>query len=327
MLIRLGYELIFDVPAPVPMLLLLSTHPSRAAATSRSRTTCASSRRFRARTSWTASATAARASSPRPGACVSGTIRGRGFRPTRSGPPRRRPASRGRAAGGDAALPAGQPLLRGGSSVRNGLEPVRQRAAGWGRVQAVCDWVHANVQFGYHSPGPTKTAYDVYTEAPGVCRDFTHLAITFCRCMNIPARYATGYLGDIGVPSPDAPMDFSAWFEVYLGGRWHTFDARHNIPRIGRVLMARGRDAVDVALTTSFGPTRWRSSLSGRMKSSDRATRSTSWSARSQSYSLASKLPSARRLALIALSIGKDCVTGRNLSNEARADGCVCHDI
>ena len=96
-------------------------------------------------------------------------------------------------------------------------------------------------------------SHDVYTERAGVCRDFTHLAITFCRCLNIPARYVTGYLGDIGVPV-EGVMDFSAWFEAYLGGRWHTFDARHNARRIGRIVMARGRDAVDVALTTSFGP-------------------------------------------------------------------------
>ena len=122
-------------------------------------------------------------------------------------------------------------------------------------MQAVCDWVHNHIAFDYQSARPTKTAADVFDEARGVCRDFTHLAITFCRCLNIPARYATGYLGDIGVPPAPHPMDFSAWFEVYLGGRWHTFDARHNVPRIGRVVMARGRDAVDVALTTSFGPT------------------------------------------------------------------------
>ena len=126
-------------------------------------------------------------------------------------------------------------------------------APGWGRVQAIVNWVYQKVQFGYHFARATKTALDVYTERNGVCRDFQHLAITFCRCMNIPARYATGYLGDIGVPLDNAPMDFSAWFEAYLGGRWYTFDARHNKPRIGRVLMARGRDATDVAIVTSFG--------------------------------------------------------------------------
>jgi transglutaminase-like putative cysteine protease len=123
---------------------------------------------------------------------------------------------------------------------------------GWGRVQAICDWVHGKVTFSYPHARPTKSALDVYTERIGVCRDFQHLAITFCRAMNIPARYATGYLGDIGVP-PGGPMDFSAWFEVYLENRWWTFDARHNVPRIGRVLMATGRDASDVAITTSFG--------------------------------------------------------------------------
>jgi transglutaminase-like putative cysteine protease len=123
---------------------------------------------------------------------------------------------------------------------------------GWQRVQAICSWVHEKVRFDYASARPTKTAMDVFTERVGVCRDFQHLAVTFCRALNIPARYATGYLGDIGVPA-GGPMDFSAWFEVFLDHRWWTFDARHNTPRIGRVLMATGRDASDVALTTSFG--------------------------------------------------------------------------
>jgi transglutaminase-like putative cysteine protease len=125
-------------------------------------------------------------------------------------------------------------------------------APGWGRVQAICNWVHNHVAFNYQMARPTKTALDVFTERVGVCRDFQHLAITFCRALNIPARYATGYLGDIGVPVV-MPMDFSAWFEVYLDDRWWTFDARNNQPRIGRVLMATGRDASDVAMTTSFG--------------------------------------------------------------------------
>ena len=129
-----------------------------------------------------------------------------------------------------------------------------QTPQGWERVQAVCDWVHANIRYGYEYARSTKTAYDVYKEGTGVCRDFTHLALTFCRCLNIPARYASGYLGDIGVAPLPTPMDFHAWFEVYLDGQWYTFDARHNVPRVGRVLMSRGRDAVDVALTTSFGP-------------------------------------------------------------------------
>jgi transglutaminase-like putative cysteine protease len=124
---------------------------------------------------------------------------------------------------------------------------------GWRRVQAICDFVHSHIEFGYQHAGPKKGATDALTEGRGVCRDFAHLAVTFCRCMNIPARYCTGYLGDIGVPPEPEPMDFSAWFEVFLGGRWYTFDARHNIPRIGRILIARGRDAADVAICTSFG--------------------------------------------------------------------------
>jgi transglutaminase-like putative cysteine protease len=124
------------------------------------------------------------------------------------------------------------------------------------QVQAICDYVHRHITFGYENARSTRTAWEVFTERKGVCRDFAHLAVAFCRCMNIPARYCTGYLGDIGIPPVPDPMDFSAWFEVYLGGRWYTFDARHNTPRIGRILMARGRDATDVALSTSFGATR-----------------------------------------------------------------------
>ena len=125
---------------------------------------------------------------------------------------------------------------------------------GWGRVQAICDFVHQHLHFGYEHARHTRTACEAYRERQGVCRDFAHLAIAFCRCMNIPARYCTGYLGDIGVPPSIAPMDFSAWFEAFLGGQWHTFDARNNIPRIGRVLIAQGRDASDVAISTTFGP-------------------------------------------------------------------------
>jgi transglutaminase-like putative cysteine protease len=124
------------------------------------------------------------------------------------------------------------------------------------RVQAVCDFVHSHVTFGYAYARRTRTALEVFNERVGVCRDFQHLAVTLCRCLNIPARYVTGYLGDIGVPPSDSPMDFSAWFEVFLEGHWWTCDARHNTPRMGRVLMAAGRDAADVAITTNFG-TAW----------------------------------------------------------------------
>jgi len=126
--------------------------------------------------------------------------------------------------------------------------------AGWSRVQAICDFVHRHIEFGYPHARNTRTAMEAYTEGHGVCRDYAHLAITLCRCMNIPARYCTGYLGDVGTEPPYGPMDFAAWFEAYLGDRWYTFDARNNQPRIGRVLIARGRDACDVALSSTFGP-------------------------------------------------------------------------
>jgi transglutaminase-like putative cysteine protease len=125
---------------------------------------------------------------------------------------------------------------------------------GWRRVQAICDFVCNHLTFGYQHARATRTAYEAYRERVGVCRDFAHLAVAFCRCMNIPARYANGFLGDIGVPPDPAPMDYNAWFEVFLDGRWFTFDARHNMPRIGRITVARGRDATDIPLATSFGP-------------------------------------------------------------------------
>ena len=127
---------------------------------------------------------------------------------------------------------------------------------GWNRVQAICNFVNQHIQFGYGTSSSTKTAFQVFQDRQGVCRDFAHLAVTLCRCLNIPARYCTGYLGDVGLPPPYAPMDFAAWFEAYLGDSWYTFDPRNNVPRRGRILIARGRDAADVALTTSFGPSK-----------------------------------------------------------------------
>ncbi len=124
---------------------------------------------------------------------------------------------------------------------------------GWSRVQAICDYVHSHLKFGYENARATRTAKEAHEEGVGVCRDYAHLAIAFCRCMNIPARYVNGHLGDIGVPILD-PMDFSAWMEVYLGGNWMAFDPRNNTPRIGRIQVARGRDAADVPLINSFGP-------------------------------------------------------------------------
>ena len=124
---------------------------------------------------------------------------------------------------------------------------------GWARVQAICDFVHQRLRFSYPEARPTRTANEALAEGVGVCRDFTHLAVALCRCLNIPARYCNGYLGDIGVPPDPAPMDFNAWFEVFLGDRWFTFDARHNQPRIGRILIARGRDAADIPMIATFG--------------------------------------------------------------------------
>ena len=129
-----------------------------------------------------------------------------------------------------------------------------QGVTGWHRVQAICDFVHNHIAFGYEHARATRTAAEALAEQQGVCRDYAHLAVALCRCVNIPARYCTGYIGDIGIPPPYGPMDFAAWFEVLLDGAWHTFDARNNTPRIGRILMARGRDATDVALATTFGP-------------------------------------------------------------------------
>jgi transglutaminase-like putative cysteine protease len=134
-----------------------------------------------------------------------------------------------------------------------------QTPPGWPRVQAICDFVHHHIKFDYMQARATRTAWEAYREGVGVCRDFAHLAIALCRCMNIPARYCTGYLGDIGMPPPYGVMDLAGWFEAYLGGQWYTFDARNNIPRVGRVLLARGRDAVDVAISTNFGPNTLRS--------------------------------------------------------------------
>ncbi len=127
-------------------------------------------------------------------------------------------------------------------------------APGYVRVQAICDYVHGHIAFNYQNARADRSAAGAFNERTGVCRDYAHLAIAFCRCMNIPARYCTGYLSDVGTPPPYGPGDFAAWFEAWIGGRWHTFDPRNNVPRLGRILMARGRDACDVAIATTFGP-------------------------------------------------------------------------
>lgn len=253
MLIRIGYEIAFDVPAPAPMVLVLDTRPE-----------------------WDSKRKRLGKLRVEPEVPVEHYVDSFGNRCSRLIAPK------GRITFWDDAVveDSGEPDEQAPDAIQHRIEDLPsdvltfllasrycevdqlsdiawslfgQTPEGWGRVKTICDWVHNHVEFGYQYARPTKTAWDVFKEKQGVCRDFTHLALTFCRCMNIPARYATGYLGDIGVPLSPNPMDFSGWFEVYLGGRWYTFDARHNVPRIGRIVMARGRDAVDVALTTSFG--------------------------------------------------------------------------
>jgi transglutaminase-like putative cysteine protease len=253
MLIRLGYDIQFDVPAPVPMTVLLSVHPSR-------RQDLREPDRLRLE----------------PDVAIDeyqdifGNISTRFVAP--AGSIRLLNSTLIEDSG------APDPVCPGAREVPIGelppdtlrylmasrfcevdlLSPVAVELfgdvpRGWARVQAICNWVQSRVTFSYAQARPTRTALEVFTERVGVCRDFQHLAITFCRCLNIPARYTAGYLGDIGVPPAPYPMDFSAWFEAYLENRWWTFDARHNCPRIGRVLLATGLDATDVAITTSFG--------------------------------------------------------------------------
>ena len=254
MLIRIGFDLIFELPAPVPMILMLYTHPSRSGSLSGPEVIQSS-----------------------PAIPISTFTDNFGNRCGRVMAPAGQlrlwhetlirdsgladPISPDAIQWDVHALPpdAIQFLFASRYCQTDELSQTAwnlfgNTPPGWARVQAVCDWVHNNIQFGYVYARPNKTALDVFNERTGVCRDFSHLLITFLRCLNIPARYATGYLGDIGVPINPDPMDFSAWTEVFLDGRWYTFDARHNIPRIGRIVMARGRDAVDVAITTCFRP-------------------------------------------------------------------------
>lgn len=150
---------------------------------------------------------------------------------------------------------------------------------GWGRVQAISDFVHQHITFGYEHARVTRTASEAFAEKRGVCRDYAHLAVAFCRALNIPARYCTGYLGDVGTPPPYPPGDFAAWFEAYVGGQWYTFDPRNHVPRIGRILIARGRDAADVAMTTTFGPNKlegfkvWTDEIADAAVLADRTTK------------------------------------------------------
>jgi transglutaminase-like putative cysteine protease len=254
MQIRVGYELLYDFPQPTPVLLVLSIHYSRVSDIVRpdhiiiSPSVPVGSYRD-AFGNWCSRILAP---AGRTRICAEGIVNDTGLPEATAAGAEQHPVH---------LLPEETlPFLLGSRycDTERLLETAWQlfsaTPTGWGRVQAICDHVHDLIQFGYEHARPTRTASEAYAERKGVCRDYAHLAITLCRCMNIPARYCTGYLGDIGVPPPYGPMDFSAWFEAYLGGHWHTFDARNNTPRIGRILIARGRDAADVAIATTFGP-------------------------------------------------------------------------
>ncbi len=254
MLINVGFEIAFDSPQPAPMVLMLYLHPTRELTTRRP--------------------DRLQITPPLP---IAEYFDSYGNHCGRIVAPAGRVTFKNQAVVEDCGLPdlqmpqAGQALVQDlphetllyllpsrYCEVDSQLKDIAwsmfgKTQPGWPRVQAICDFVHNHIRFDYMQARANRTAMDVYREKVGVCRDFMHLAITLCRNCNIPARYCTGYLGDIGVPLAASPMDFSAWFEVYLGGQWYSFDARNNMPRIGRVLMARGRDAADVALTTTFG--------------------------------------------------------------------------
>jgi transglutaminase-like putative cysteine protease len=251
--LRIGFELIYDCPQPTPMVLMLNVHPS-----------CASS------------IVVADALATIPALPISFYYDGFGNRCSRLVAP----AGEIRISADGLIADSGTPdpvalwaqqalvqdlptevlvfLLGSRYCETDRLSDIawnlfEHSPTGWARVQAICDFVHNHIVFGYEFANPTKSAWEAFNEGRGVCRDFAHLAITFCRCMNIPARYCTGYLSDIGTQPPFGPGDFAGWFEAYLGGQWFTFDPRNNTPRIGRVLMARGRDAADVPISNTFG--------------------------------------------------------------------------
>jgi transglutaminase-like putative cysteine protease len=254
MLIRVGYELVFDCPQETPMILMVNVHYSRAS-----------------------DLVSPDGLTTDPEVPIAAYRDGFGNWCTRIVAPRGKIRLTSNAVVRDAAIPD----VSTPGAVQHALQDLPQETLvfllgsrycetdllsnvawsrfgqltpGWSRVQAICDFVHQHIAFDYQQARPTRTAWEAFNEGVGVCRDYTHLAVALCRCMNIPARYCTGYLGDMGTPPPYGVPDFAAWFEVYLGGAWHTFDPRNNVPRIGRVLIARGRDATDVAIATTFGP-------------------------------------------------------------------------
>jgi transglutaminase-like putative cysteine protease len=252
MLIRVGFDIQFDLPAETAMIALLSVHPVREWDLLEPEELRIEPRVRTATYADSFGNRCTRFVAPQGRLKLSSTTRVRD-----SGQPDEVNEDAGETPVGDLPHSVLQYLL--GSRycevdrfVNIAAELFGDQPPGWGRVRAIVDWVHESVVFDYKKARPTKGALDVFTERTGVCRDFQHLAITLCRALNIPARYASGYLGDIGIPSR-GPMDFSAWFEAFLDGRWWTFDARYNTPQVGRVLMAVGRDAADVAITTSFG--------------------------------------------------------------------------
>jgi transglutaminase-like putative cysteine protease len=253
MQIRVGYELIYDCPQPTPMLLMLNVHHSRVAdlvvpdqlVTDPPIPVCAYHDGFG---NWCSRIVAPPGTTRIASTAVVND----------SGKPDPAVASARQHAVQD--LPDSTLVFLLGSRYcetdhlsETAWRLFGQTQSGWARVQAICDFVHAHIAFDYAHARATRTAWEAFNERRGVCRDFAHLAVTLCRCMNIPARYCTGYLSDVGVPPPHSPMDFAGWFEAYLDGAWHTFDPRNNTPRIGRVLIARGRDAADVPISNTFG--------------------------------------------------------------------------
>jgi transglutaminase-like putative cysteine protease len=254
MKIRFGYELVYSCPQPVPMILMLRVHSSRNADLLRSDQMMTTpyvpldtyiDAYGNACTRMVAPAGAIRIT-------ADGLIRDSGLPDPACAQAQEHPVE---------SLPHDSLMFLLGSRYCETQRLMDEAwrlfghlTPGWSRVQAVCDFAHEHIAFGYHFAHPAKTALDAYTERQGVCRDFAHLAIALLRCLNIPARYCTGYVGDIGVPISDVPMDFASWLEAYVGGAWHTFDPRNNQRRIGRILIARGRDAADVAISTAFGP-------------------------------------------------------------------------
>jgi transglutaminase-like putative cysteine protease len=254
MQIRVGYELLYDCPQPTPMLLMLNVHHSRVAdvvVPDRMNTEPAVPVTGYRDTfgNW---CTRIVAPAGRIRIFCSGVVRDAGHADPVVAEAHQHPVQ-------DLPDDALMFLLGSRYCETDHLSETAWRLfghapLGWARVQAICDFVHHHITFDYATARPTRTAWEAYQERRGVCRDFAHLAVALCRCMNIPARYCTGYLSDIGVPPPYSDMDFAGWFEAYLGGAWHTFDPRNNVPRKGRILIGRGRDAVDVPISNTFGP-------------------------------------------------------------------------